>query len=60
MEQLKTDQQTSPQATRPRAAKDTTGLSYVRVDEEGRIIAVFSDETEMNVSDLFANSMRDD
>ncbi|MDH5184528.1 MAG: hypothetical protein OEX12_11630 [Gammaproteobacteria bacterium] len=36
------------------------GLAYVRVDQEGRIIAVFSDNSEMDVSEIFTLSITDD
>lgn len=39
-------------------AMDT--LSYVQVDDAGRIIAVFNDNTTMDVSELFSSSMIND
>jgi len=35
-------------------------LSYVQVDDNGRIIAVFNDNTTMDVSELFSSSMIND
>lgn len=35
-------------------------LSYVQVDDNGRIIAVFDDNTTMDISELFSSSMIND
>jgi len=35
-------------------------LSYVQIDDNGRIIAVFDDNTTMDVSELFSSSMIND
>lgn len=39
---------------------DLDTLAYVQVDDNGSIIAVFNDNTEMDVSELFSNSMIND
>lgn len=39
---------------------DMNALSHVRVDDGGKIIAVFKDESELDVTDLFSESMIDD
>lgn len=37
-----------------------TSLSYIRIDDADHIIAVFSDDTEMDVTTLFSESVIDD
>ena len=39
---------------------DSQGFSYVRIDSEGKIIAVFDDDSELDVNELFSVSILDD
>jgi hypothetical protein len=41
-------------------ASNMDGLDYVQVDDNGSIIAVFNDNTTIDVSELFSSSMIND
>ncbi|MDH5359858.1 MAG: hypothetical protein OEX03_04795 [Gammaproteobacteria bacterium] len=47
---------TNTQHTKP----DSDGLAYVRINQNGKVIAVFSDNSEMDVNELFTLSIMDD
>jgi len=47
---------TNTQQTKP----DSDGLAYVRINQNGKVIAVFSDDSEMDVNELFTISIMDD
>ncbi|MBD3671672.1 MAG: hypothetical protein HUJ29_12955 [Gammaproteobacteria bacterium] len=41
-------------------SKEMDTLDYVQVDDNGNIVAVFSDNTTLDVSELFSSSMIND
>ncbi|MBD3671674.1 MAG: hypothetical protein HUJ29_12965 [Gammaproteobacteria bacterium] len=42
------------------STEDINTLSHVRIDDNGNIIAVFNDDSELDVTSLFSESMIDD
>ena len=57
MRQLKHDIQAREQLNSVNTGDDANELAYVRVDIDGRIIAIFNDDTEIDVSELFGTTI---
>jgi hypothetical protein len=60
MERLRIATDISNKAVNPSNHSNMDTLAYVQVDDNGSIIAVFNDNTTMDVSELFSNSMIND
>jgi len=60
MEQIKPHRMIPKEINRQQTKPDADGLAYVRINQNGKVIAVFSDDSEMDVDELFTLSMMDD
>jgi len=60
MERLRIAMDVGKQVERPERISGMDTLSYVQVDDNGCIIAVFNDNTTIDVSELFSSSMIND
>jgi len=59
MQQMKSDILTTN--LRPRDNKqEPEEIAYVRVDKDGKVIAIYSDDSEMDISELLTLSISDD
>jgi len=60
MEQIKPYRKISNVTNTQHTKPDSDGLAYVRINQNGKVIAVFSDNSEMDVNELFTLSIMDD
>ena len=60
MEQIKVQKKMSNVTYTQHTKLDSDGLAYVRITQNDKVIAVFSDDSEMDVNELFNLSIMDD
>lgn len=60
MEQIKPDMNTTKHSSQRFSKSDPEDIAYVRIDQQGKVTAVFGDDSEMDVSELLTLSISDD
>lgn len=60
MKHLRSDKELVQAVNTRHSIPNSDGLTYVRINQNGKVIAVFDDNSEMDVSELFTLSIMDD